>query len=49
MNTPWPATEDALVAAQQELAFAHPEPWRPSKAPRAVAGCFVCFQRGCAG
>jgi deoxyribonuclease V len=49
MATPWPATADALVAAQEELASAHPEPWRPQGAPRAVAGCFLCFQRGRAG
>src|SRR4029450_8440838 len=49
MSTAWPATEDELGAAQQEGGAAHPEPWRPGEAPRAVAGCFVCFQRGRAG
>jgi len=48
MSTPWPATEDELVAAQRELASASPEPWR-SENGRAVAGCFVCFQRGRVG
>jgi deoxyribonuclease V len=49
MSTPWPATAEALAAAQQELASARPEPWRPHDGPRAVAGCFVCFSRGRVG
>jgi deoxyribonuclease V len=49
MNTPWPVTEDALLAAQRELASARPEPWRPQPGARAVAGCFVCFGRGRVG
>jgi deoxyribonuclease V len=46
MSVPWPATEEALLAAQQELASACPAPWRPGAGPLAVAGCFVCFSRG---
>jgi deoxyribonuclease V len=46
LTTSWPATEEALVTAQRALASARPEPWRPEQAPRAVAGCFVCFERG---
>jgi deoxyribonuclease V len=49
MSTPWPGSEAALVVVQQALASAHPEPWRPDEAPRAVGGCFVCFERGQAG
>src|SRR5881296_2788833 len=49
MSTSWPATADALVAAQGELASARPEPWRPRQGARAVAGCFVCFARGRVG
>ncbi len=49
MSTSWPATADALVAAQGELAAARPEPWRPRQGARAVAGCFVCFARGRVG
>lgn len=49
----WPATRDALIAAQVALAAASPEPWRPA-ARRPVptisaAGCFVCFPRGSEG
>jgi deoxyribonuclease V len=42
----WPATAAALVAVQQALAAARPEPWRPESGPRAVGGVFVCFARG---
>jgi deoxyribonuclease V len=41
----WPATRAALVAAQEALAAARPEPWRPGQALGAVAGAFVCFAR----
>jgi len=49
MNAPWPATEEALVAAQRELASASPAPWRAAGGAQAVAGCFVCFSRGRVG
>ncbi len=48
-STGWPATADALLAAQQELVAARPEPWRPAGGAPAVAGCFVCAQRGRVG
>lgn len=43
---PWPSTAEELERAQRELALLEPEPLLPEPAPRAVAGCFVCFQRG---
>jgi deoxyribonuclease V len=44
---PWPATPDALIAIQLQLAAAAPEPWRPVAAGvGSVGGCFVCFGRG---
>ena len=47
---PWPATPEDLIALQEQLATASPEPWRPrSGAVRSVAGCFVCFPRGYEG
>jgi deoxyribonuclease V len=49
MSTPWPATEEALVAVQRELAWARPASWRPREGARAVAGCFLCFARGRVG
>ncbi len=46
----WPDTPEALIAAQEILAAASPEPWRPAGGrPISVAGCFVCFPRGSAG
>jgi deoxyribonuclease V len=48
MSSQWPATADALVAAQRELAAGCPEPWR-WRERSAVAGCFVCFGRGRVG
>jgi deoxyribonuclease V len=47
--TRWPATDAALIAAQDELAPAAPPPWRPGAEPLAVGACFVCFPRGVAG
>jgi deoxyribonuclease V len=38
----WPDTTDELIALQEALADAHPEPWDPPGDPN-VAGCFVCF------
>ena len=45
---PWPTTQDDLLAAERQLVLARPEPWRPHGSS-AVAGCFVCNQRGRAG
>ncbi len=42
----WPATAAELVAVQEALAAANPEPWRLESGPRAVGGVFVCFARG---
>lgn len=44
----WPATAEALISEQEELARATPPPWHWT-ADAAVAGCFVCFVRGKAG
>jgi deoxyribonuclease V len=49
MSISWAANEAALVAVQQQLASARPEPWQPLHGARVVAGCFVCFQRGRVG
>jgi deoxyribonuclease V len=49
MTTPWPATAEALLAVQRDVALARPEPWRPREGARAVGGCFVCFARGRVG
>lgn len=48
MIIPWPTTQDELLGAQRQLVSARPEPWRPHGSA-AVAGCFVCNQRGRAG
>lgn len=46
----WPADAEELVAAQQELAAARPEPWRPSStAGLGVGGCWATFPRGLTG
>ena len=45
----WPATAEELVRAQEELARAAPPRWRPAGGDVAVAGCFVCFERGPSG
>jgi deoxyribonuclease V len=44
----WPASAEALVALQLELAARRPPPWLPAPAP-IVGGCYVCFPRGGAG
>src|SRR5262249_51333452 len=49
VSAPWPATEEALVALQRDLAAARPPPWRPLRDAPAVGGCFVCFERGGGG
>lgn len=45
----WPTDAETLRAAQQELAAADPEPWRPGRGELRVAGCWVCFPRGLSG
>jgi deoxyribonuclease V len=49
LTAPWPTTPETLLAAQRALAAAHAPPWRPPPSPLAVAGCFVCFERGRVG
>lgn len=46
----WPDTREVLIAAQEILAAAAPEPWRfAGGRPLSAAGCFVCFPRGSSG
>jgi deoxyribonuclease V len=45
----WPGDADSLTAAQQRLAEANPEPWRPPTMPLRVGGCWVTFARGLTG
>jgi len=46
---PWPTTAAELVAVQEELARARPQPWAvPAEVDR-IAACFVCFERGRSG
>jgi deoxyribonuclease V len=45
----WPADAQSLIATQQELAGAVPEPWRPHGGRLRVGGCWVCFPRGLTG
>ena len=49
MTTPWPTSEEALIAAQHDLALARPEPWLLHRGAPAVAGCFVCYRHGRVG
>jgi deoxyribonuclease V len=42
----WPGSAEELIAEQEALRSAAPEPWRPAGEPLKVAGCFVCFPRG---
>jgi deoxyribonuclease V len=44
----WPRTVPELIAVQEDLGRADPEPWRPGPKPR-VGGVFVCFPRGGSG
>jgi len=44
----WPTDAASLVEAQNALAGARPDPWRPSGDPL-LAGCWVCFPRGLTG
>ena len=45
----WPASAEALVEAQRELAGLAPEAWIPGEEPWAIGACFVCFGRGGSG
>jgi deoxyribonuclease V len=45
----WPTSPEELTRAQNELAAATPEPWRPPAGPLAIGACAVVFQRGLAG
>lgn len=45
----WPVDQASLVAVQEELAHAVPEPWRPDWDRLRVGGCWVCFPRGLTG
>jgi deoxyribonuclease V len=44
----WPSTAGELVALQEELAAARPDPWAWRDGVP-VGGCFVCFARGGSG
>lgn len=44
----WPSSREELIAEQDRLGRADPEPWRQA-GPISVAGCFVCFARGPSG
>lgn len=44
----WPTDTASLVEAQDALAGARPDPWRPCVDPL-LAGCWVCFPRGLTG
>src|SRR5690348_7487926 len=41
----WPATAAELIALQEALGRERPPAWQ-APAHLAIAGCFVCFQRG---
>jgi len=45
----WPADVDSLIAFQQELAYAAPEPWRPPHGRPRIGACWVSFPRGLTG
>ncbi len=46
----WPTDAESLIAAQQGLAAAAPEPWRPDeRSPLRIGGVWVCFPRGLTG
>ena len=42
----WPETPETLIDAQDALAAASPEPWRPPSEPYAIGACVVVFPRG---
>lgn len=45
----WPADADSLIAYQELLATAAPEPWTLDPGTASIGGCWVCFPRGLAG
>lgn len=45
----WPASPDALIEAQNTLAAAHPDPWRPPDGALAIGACAIVFPRGLTG
>lgn len=45
----WPSDAEGLVTAQQTLAEAAPEPWRPGGRTARIGGCWACFPRGFSG
>ena len=45
----WPANADSLIAYQQQLAIAAPEPYALDPGTMSVGGCWVCFPRGLVG
>jgi deoxyribonuclease V len=47
--SPWPRTEDELIAVQQRLAALTPTLWCPPPLPYSISACFVCFPKGFVG
>lgn len=45
----WPPDADSLVAAQDDLSRATPEPWSAPEDRLLVGGCWVCFPQGLTG
>lgn len=45
----WPNTREELIALQNELGAAQPEPWDCEEAPQFVGGCFICYPKGHVG
>jgi deoxyribonuclease V len=45
----WPSDEKTLIAYQQRLATATPEPWTCDASTARIGGCWVCFPRGLSG
>jgi deoxyribonuclease V len=45
----WPADAESLIAYQQRLATAAPEPWTSDPSTVRIGGCWVCFPRGLSG
>ena len=45
----WPADADSLIAYQQQLAIAAPEPYALDPGTMRIGGCWVCFPRGLVG
>lgn len=45
----WPTDADSLIAYQQQLAAAAPEPYTFDPSTTSIGGCWVCFPRGLVG